>query len=167
MGGPKLCRKLGLPTKVADVERGGRKVRMEVAGDEGAELLGKFDQLVPFVKQLAKACTKAANARGYIRTLSGRRCRFPTDEHGNFDWTHKALNRLIQGSSADQTKMAIVALEDAGHAVQLQVHDEIDLSVRDEAQSREVTEIMMTCTPLSVPSKVDAELGTSWGDSMG
>jgi DNA polymerase I-like protein with 3'-5' exonuclease and polymerase domains len=167
MGGPKLCRKLGLPTKVADVERRGRTIRMEVAGDEGAELLAKFDQQVPFIRQLAKACEKKASQRGYIRTLSGRRCRFPTDEAGNYDWTHKALNRLIQGSSADQTKMAVVALEEAGHQVQLQVHDEIDMSIRDEAQAKEIAEIMMNCTPLSVPSRVDAEIGSSWGDSMG
>lgn len=182
MGGPKLCGKLGLPTRM--MVRGPRGVVYPLdspngkvlaaegarqflgAGEEGQALLDKFDQEVPFVSRLARACQKQAQRNGHIRTLSGRRCRFPKDEHGNFDWTHKALNRLIQGSSADQTKMAVVALDEAGYTPQLQVHDEVDGSVSSPDEAYAMAEIMMNCVPLELPSKVDVELGTSWGDSM-
>lgn len=184
MGGAKLCRDLGLPTawRVRDPEerwvtypvdseqgreaakRGGRK--FEVAGEQGQKLLDAFDARVPFVRQLTKRTMDVAKARGYIMTLSGRRCRFPKDDRGRYDWTYKALNRLIQGSSADQTKTALVEADKAGFYLQLQVHDEIDLSVGTEAEAHKLANIMETCIPLNVPSKVDVEIGPSWGESM-
>lgn len=183
MGGAKMCVKLGLPTMMAvrgprfrlyDVEsvegdklaREGAK-RFKAAGPEGQLLLSTFDQKVPFIKKMAKACEKRAKELGYITTLSGRRCRFPKDKDGNFDWTHKGLNRLIQGSSADQTKMAMVACDEAGFDTIIQVHDEICFSVEDEAEANEAAELMKSCTPLELPSKVDVEIGESWGHSMG
>jgi DNA polymerase I-like protein with 3'-5' exonuclease and polymerase domains len=183
MGGAKMCRKLGLPTMMAvrgprfqlfDVNspEGQRLVaegarRFEAAGSEGQTLLDTFDAKVPFIKKLAKACEARAKAVGYITTLSGRRCRFPKDKDGNYDWTHKGLNRLIQGSSADQTKMAMVACSEAGLDIIIQVHDEIAFSVQDQKESAEAAHIMRTCTPLELPSKVDVEIGRSWGHSMG
>ncbi len=183
MGGAKMCRKLGLPTMMAVrgprfqlfdvnspegkrlVEEGAR--RFEAAGPEGQRLLDTFDSKVPFVKKLAKACEARAKAVGYITTLSGRRCRFPKDRDGNFDWTHKGLNRLIQGSSADQTKAAMVALDAAGFDMIIQVHDEIAFSIRDPKEGEAAAEIMRTCVPLELPSKVDVEVGPTWGHSMG
>ena len=183
MMGPKLCRALGLPTmKAVRGERwsthdinspeGKRLVAsgariFEAAGPEGQALLDLFDKKVPFLKKLSKACEKVAKSRGYIVTLGGRRCRFPIDEHGNFDFTHKALNRLIQGSSADQTKEAMVQVDAAGFDIIIQVHDEIAFSIVDSAEAEGAAEIMRTCTPLELPSKVDIEIGTSWGHSMG
>lgn len=184
MGGAKLCMKLGLPTMMgvwgqgalyaADSPEGREliaqgKRAFRCAGPEGQQLLDKFDAEVPFVKRLAKACETVARKNGFIRTLSGRRCRFPTDENGNFDWVHKGLNRLIQGSSADQTKEAMVALDAAGYGERLllQVHDEMDTSVTSQAMADDMAHIMATCTPLQVPSKVDVEVGASWGESMG
>lgn len=183
MGGAKMCRKLGLPTMMA--VRGPRGVlydatspegqrlvaegarRFEAAGPEGQALLDTFDRRVPFIKKLAKACEARAKAVGYITTLSGRRCRFPKDRDGNFDWTHKGLNRLIQGSSADQTKMAMVACAEAGLDIIIQVHDEIAFSVKNRDEAEHAAEIMRNCTPLELPSKVDVEIGKSWGHSMG
>lgn len=183
MGGAKMCRKLGLPTMMAvrgprfqlfdvDSPQGRRLVeegarRFEAAGIEGQKLLDTFDQRVPFVKRMAKACEARAKAVGHITTLSGRRCRFPKDRDGNYDWTHKGLNRLIQGSSADQTKMAMVACYEAGYDIIIQVHDEIAFSVKSPEEAEGAAEIMRNCTPLELPSKVDVELGPSWGHSMG
>jgi len=183
MGGAKMCRKLGLPTMMAvrgprgrlyDVKspegerlsaEGAR--RFEAAGPEGQQLLDTFDNKVPFVKRLAKACEARAKAVGYITTLSGRRCRFPQDDQGNFDWTHKALNRLIQGASADQTKEAMVQMDAAGFDMIIQVHDEVALSVPDAATAEAAAQVMRTCVQLELPSKVDVEIGPSWGHSMG
>lgn len=183
MGGAKMCRKLGLPTMMAvrgprgrlyDVEspEGKRLVetgarRFEAAGPEGQELLDTFDRKVPFIKRMAKECEKRAKKVGYITTLSGRRCRFPVDYDGNYDWTHKAFNRLIQGGSADQTKMAMVACAEEGYDMIIQVHDEIAFSVDDEIDAAHAATVMRTCTPLGLPSKVDVEIGESWGHSMG
>jgi DNA polymerase I-like protein with 3'-5' exonuclease and polymerase domains len=160
MGGAKLCRRLGLQTKW--IEKDGRQI--EVAGEEGDAIIKKFHAMVPFVRELVDRVQGVAAARGYIRTLSGRRCRFPVSEDGKSrEWLHAALNRLIQGSSADQTKQAMVALAAAGFALQLQVHDEINLSVNSAADADAVARIMETTTPLLVPSRVEAKVAANWG----
>lgn len=162
MGEPKMCRQLGLPTKILTDERSGRKY--EVAGDEGRRILDMIDRNVPYVKATAKAVEKVAKERGYIVTIGGRRCNFAKDQFGNFDWTHKAFNRAIQGSAADQTKTAMVELDRAGFPIQLQVHDEFDWSLGSVEEGRRAAEIMENCVQLRVPSKVDLEVGPSWGE---
>jgi DNA polymerase I-like protein with 3'-5' exonuclease and polymerase domains len=163
MGQKKLCRDLGLPTKIITLRSG---KRIEVAGDEGSKIMDTFHAKLPYVNKLSETCEERARERGFITTLSGRKCRFPRTSDGlNYDWTHKALNRLIQGSSADQTKMAMVAADEAGFDLQLQVHDEIDLTVSSPEEARELAEIMENCVELRVPSKVDVEIGPSWGEA--
>jgi DNA polymerase I-like protein with 3'-5' exonuclease and polymerase domains len=164
MGGPKLCGKLGLPTKVIPHWKDPDRL-VEVAGDEGDALIKKFDAEVPFIRETAKALERVAKRRGYITTLLGRRCRFPVDNLGNFDWTHKAFNRYVQGSSADQTKKAVVELDRADMYLQLQVHDETDGTIESHAQAEQWAQIMIDCVPLSLPSKVDIEIGPSWGEA--
>lgn len=189
MGGAKLCHKLRLPTRWAvfpprgergetryfEGELAGVEARryaqssqgraFEVAGAEGQVIIDKFDAQLPYVKGLAKKCEERAKKVGYITTVLGRRCRFPENPDGSFDWTHKALNRLIQGSSADQTKKALVELDAAGFPLQLQVHDEIDFTIYDRSEALEAARIMRECVPSSVPFKVDSEIGPSWGEA--
>ena len=191
MGGAKLCRDLGLPTAwrlswgtgrqrgfkdyatrqevIAAAERGreaGWRVSYwEVAGPEGTALTDHFDERVPFVRQMAQYCQQQAAKRGFIQTLSGRRCRFPVKDDGEYDWLHKAFNRLIQGSSADQTKEAVVALDSAGYFLQLQVHDEVDMTVQSREEAESAAEIMRDVVQLQVPMKVDVETGPSWGEA--
>ena len=164
MGPAKLARECGLPTEWVWSEK--HKKMVEVAGPEGKAMLDRFNERVPYVRALQQQCEVRAKERGYLSTLLGRRCRFPRKEGGGagFDWTHKALNRLIQGGSADQTKAAMVAADAAGYKIQLQVHDELDLTVQDAAQAEQVAHIMRTVVELRVPSKVDVEVGPSWGE---
>jgi DNA polymerase I-like protein with 3'-5' exonuclease and polymerase domains len=79
--------------------------------------------------------------------------------------TYKGLNRLIQGSAADQTKAAMIALHKAGFRLLLQVHDEIALSVDNEDDARDAANIMASAVQLEVPSRVDVEAGPSWGEA--
>lgn len=169
MGGAKLARSLGLPTEWKFIERLGRTI--EVAGPEAQSKLDQFHAGVPYVRDLAQKCQAAARSRGYIRTLMGRRCHFPEkpleDQKGpndKYDWLHKALNRLVQGSSADQTKLATVLVDGGGHFLQLQVHDELDGSCRDRGEGEAIGDLMRNCVKLRVPCLVDVEVGPSWGE---
>jgi len=81
-------------------------------------------------------------------------------------FTYTAFNRIIQGSAADQTKQAMVDLHAEGITPMIQIHDEIAVSVPNDKISKRVVEIMENACKLKVPSKVDAELGKNWGDSM-
>lgn len=161
MGGVKLCAGLGLPTKLI---RGWNNQLKEVAGEEAMDLMEKFNERLPYVKWMAQVAEHRVKENSFLRTLSGRRCRFPKDQYGNVDWTHKSLNRLIQGSAADQTKMAMVMADDAGIKLQLQVHDELDLTIYDRSEGHELAHIMREAIPLNVPTKVDVEVGPNWGD---
>ena len=80
-------------------------------------------------------------------------------------FTYKALNRLIQGSAADMTKLAMLGLWEQGIVPHLQVHDEVDVSVVDQEQALLISKTMQDCVKLAVPLLVDVELGKSWGET--
>jgi len=156
---------------------------------EADELITKFHHGVPFLKGTVNAVMKridSPTSNGAIRTLLGRKCRFPLWEP--MEWgvnkalpreqavveygprikrsgTYKGLNRLIQGSAADQVKAAMVALHKAGFHSMLQVHDELALSVKDRAEAEAAAEIMAAAVKLEVPSRCDVEIGPNWGSA--
>jgi DNA polymerase I-like protein with 3'-5' exonuclease and polymerase domains len=158
---------------------------LDLEPQEAKVMLNDFRARVPFMQGMLEAVMNRANSKGVIRTLLGRKCRFdlwePTQwgvhkplplnqakvEYGDAIkryGTYKALNRLIQGSAADQTKKAMVDVYEQLNIIPLiQVHDELDCSVKDEKQANEVKEVMETCVKLEVPSKTDIDLGESWG----
>jgi DNA polymerase I len=78
--------------------------------------------------------------------------------------TYKALNRLIQGSAADQAKKAMVDCAKAGFLPLIQIHDELCFSVKNKEDAKQIKNIMENCVTMSVPSKVDVETGPSWGE---
>ena len=167
MGKQKLIKELGL-------------------GDTEAQaLLTRYHEKVPFIRGLQDQCARVALDRGYIKTLAGRRCHFDLWEHKYDDsmplpleeardkygdvlkrsYTYKALNRLIQGSAADMTKLAMLGLWEEGIVPHVQVHDEVDISIEDDEQAAKVSRIMENCVELAVPLVVDTELGASWGET--
>lgn len=79
--------------------------------------------------------------------------------------THKAMNKLIQGSAARQTKMAMKACWQEGIVPLIQMHDELDFNFSEEAPAIRARQLMQETAPLVVPSKVDAEFGWSWGQA--
>lgn len=161
MGGAKLCDSLGLATEMWLPPDSAKYVR--VAGEAGKRLIKEFHRAVPWLKDLETQVRERVMEVGEIRTLGGRLCHFPELPNGDFDWIHKALNRLIQGSAGDQTKLALVRVAEAGYEPQLQVHDEIDGSCGSEEEAQKIGVIMREAMPISVPSKVDCEFGPDWG----
>jgi len=160
MGGGKMCRNLGLPSEWIENWKG---QMIEIAGDEGQAIIEGFDLGMPWVRELAKRAQAKAKSVGYVITGGGRRCRFPVGEEG-FDWVHKALNRVIQGTSADQMKQAMVNADAEGFPLQLQVHDELDLSVGSPTEAQALADVMREAMPAKVPFRVDVECGPSWGE---
>ena len=153
--------------------------------EDTEDLFAKFHANVPFVKQLMEQATRKAENVGFLRTLLGRKCRFDLWEPRAFGihkalplwqaekeygrdlqraWTYKALNRLIQGSSADMTKKAMVDLYEEGIIAHIQVHDELNCSIDSDGEKNKIKEVMENTVELKVPLKVDAEIGPSWGE---
>ncbi len=75
---------------------------------------------------------------------------------------YKSLNRLIQGSAADQTKLGLVRIHREIGLPDLTVHDEINKSVVDKAEALAIKEIMETCIPLRAMVRADMDLGSTW-----
>jgi DNA polymerase I-like protein with 3'-5' exonuclease and polymerase domains len=162
MGGGKMARKLRLPTEWKTNARTG--YTYEGAGPEAQEIIDRFDRGVPYVKALARMCSKSAKAKKYILAYGNRRVRFELDENGEIRDEHKSLNKLIQGSSATQTKRALVALDDENFPLQLTVHDEFNYSGTSDEEARRMGEIMCDVVELSVPRRADVERGRSYGE---
>jgi DNA polymerase I-like protein with 3'-5' exonuclease and polymerase domains len=111
-------------------------VSLDLQVDEASELIAQFHAKVPFLKGTIAAVQKRIEypaSGGSIRTLLGRKCRFPLWEP--MAWglnkalpyeeaaakygtqikramTYRGLNKLMQGSAADQTKKAIKATKE-------------------------------------------------------
>jgi DNA polymerase I-like protein with 3'-5' exonuclease and polymerase domains len=128
------------------------------------EILKIYDKEMPEVDELLRKASKLAEDRGYIKTILGRRMRFP---HGYR--LHKALNGRIQGSEADIVKTKAVELHEArkytGLRLQFQVHDEFDGCVPDEEAAKKVSEILNAQSfNLTVPILWGMKTGVTWGD---
>ena len=159
--------------------------QLDISKEEAKELMENHQNKVPFVKSLAELATQQASKFGQIRTLLGRKCRFPLWEPKKFGagkplphdeaqkeygplikraFTYKALNRLIQGSAADQTKKAMLDCYNEGLTPMLTVHDELCFNIEGQEQATQIQEIMETGVPLKVPSKIDVDIQNDWGD---
>jgi len=160
------------------------QAELGISKDKAEELFKKYHNKVPFVKQLMANVTSRAEDSGKVRTLLGRLCRFHLWEPNQFGihkalpheqalmehgpgikraYTYKALNKLIQGSAADMTKKAMIELHKEGIIPHIQVHDELDISVKDKQQAEHIKNIMEDAVSLEVPNKVDYECGPNWG----
>ena len=161
---------------------------LDLSIEEATALLEKYNDKVPFLKSISEKTTRKAADSGIIRTWLGRKCRFNMYEPKSYKYnkampmkeaineygskgsirrafTYKALNRLIQGSSADQTKKAMVDCYDAGLTPMLTVHDELCFNIENDKQVKQIKEIMSNCIPeLRIPFEVDAEMGSNWGE---
>jgi DNA polymerase I-like protein with 3'-5' exonuclease and polymerase domains len=162
MGGGKLAKKLRLPTVWKMNDRIGKPY--EAAGPEAQAIIDRFDRGVPYVKALARLCTKSAQSKGYILGVDDRRVRFELMNDGRLKDEHKALNKLIQYAAAYQTKKALVALDAEGYPLQKTVHDEFDYSEDDLDRARHMGEVMCEVHQLRVPSRVDLKKGRSYGE---
>jgi DNA polymerase I-like protein with 3'-5' exonuclease and polymerase domains len=166
--------------------------QLSISEAEAAQLLDTHKEKVPFVRQLATIASKRAEENGQIRTLLGRVCRFNDYEPKTFGYsqalpleeavkkygsvarlkrafTYKALNKLIQGSAADQTKKAMADCYEAGLTPLLTVHDELCFSIESDDQAKQIKDIMENGLSdiLKVPSKVDFEAADDWGGIEG
>jgi DNA polymerase I-like protein with 3'-5' exonuclease and polymerase domains len=158
------------------------QAELGISKEDAEDLFRTYHDKVPFVKMLMESVSRRAQEMGHVRTLLGRRCRFPLWEPNQFGihkplkheeallehgpgirraFTYKALNKLIQGSAADMTKKAMVELHKEGITPHIQVHDELDISVDGNADK--IKEIMETAVELEVDNKVDYESGPNWG----
>jgi len=168
------------------IEKLARSLGISVA--DGEILMEDYHGRVPWVRGLAQFCERRAKDFGFIRMIDGTRRHFNLwqpkkgRESGSFArweqalarwpnqpleraFAYQAMNGLIQGSAARQTKMAMVECYKVGYIPLVQMHDELDFSFGRYKDALEVNEIMTNVVKLHVPVRVDLEFGTNWGNA--
>ncbi|MFN3691003.1 MAG: DNA polymerase, partial [Fimbriimonadales bacterium] len=120
-----------------------------------------------------------ARAKGYVRTLLGRKRYIPELHSANRNERlaaeRAAINMPFQGTAADIMKLAMIRVHRRLPSVEpkarllLQVHDELLLESPDSRE--QVTEVahavraeMESAYPLRVPLTVEAKVGRNWRD---
>ncbi len=123
-----------------------------------------YHKMFPDVKRLLDLATKTAEERGYVMTILGRRARFRPG-----DRTYSALNRVIQGTAAEDNKRALIDVhrsrKELGFTPRFTVHDELGGDLADAGMLPRMADFL---NQPRLPSRVailwDTHIGESWAD---
>lgn len=151
-------------------------ISLGVSIEQAKRWMALYHQKFPYAKKFLRGAEMKARARGYVFTYLGRRRRFP-----NPQFAHKAGNGIIQGSSADITKLKMVeideyfASEDDYCRLMLQIHDSLSWSAPKDERGRKMTaeaDRIMTdfysenaVIKLRANLAVDAATGDNWAEA--
>ena len=125
-----------------------------------------YDRILPEVKPLLKHASTLAKERGYVKTMTGRRMRFPDGQR-----LHKALNGVIQGSCADIMKRKTIELhkyrKETGFKLRFIVHDEVVGGTPSPECTQLVHKILNTQSfNLRVPIHWETGVGPNWAQCV-
>jgi DNA polymerase-1 len=148
--------------------------------EEATQFIKTYFEKYPGVREYIERTKRQAAQHGYVETLLGRRRYFPDiakmrgPERARAE--REAINMPIQGTAADIIKIAMIrlhrALRQQGLRARmlLQVHDELVLEAPDdevEAVVPLVRDVMGGAFELTVPLRVDVEVGQNWLEMEG
>lgn len=153
----------------------GLSQNLNITRKDAKDFIDRYFEKYPGVAQFMHDIVKEAKEQGYVSTLFHRRRYLPDIHSSNFNIRsfaeRTAMNSPIQGSAADIIKIAMVHLQQALKEEQLQarlllqVHDELILEAPEhemERLSQLVPNVMEQAIQLSVPLKVDYNVGGNW-----
>lgn len=147
-----------------------------VSREEARGFIEKY--LVKFsgIDRFRSELIEEAKAKGYARTIFGRRRLLPELKSSNFQVRaaaeRMAINMPIQGTAADIIKLAMIAVDKKYGADQdinliLQVHDELVFEAakeKSETYVKEIKAIMENVYMFKAPLSVSASRGENWGE---
>lgn len=155
---------------------GGAKLAamLGISVEEGNALKDKYFEALPKIKIFLKQVANTATSRGFIVNWMGRVSRFKkiTMHDGEIlDLSYKAPNALIQGSSADITKVSMnrihELLKGTKSSLTLSIHDEVVMNIhKDEAHLiKQIEDIMKESFPSDILKMgVSTEVGKNLYD---
>lgn len=135
--------------------------------------MAEYHRKMPAARKFLKNAERRAKNRGYVRTYLGRRRRFEA-------WlAYKAGNGIIQGSSADITKLKMVEVDEYFASegdifrLMLQCHDSLSWSGPEDRPdiNAEALRIMGNFGPgqlihMDVPLGIDSDTGRNWSEAV-
>lgn len=156
----------------------GLSENLGISTKEASNFIEQYLNMYPGIKTYMDETIKKAHENKYVKTLFNRKRNIPELDNKNYmirsGAERIALNTPIQGTSADIIKIAMVEaskkLKESNMKTKmiLQVHDELIFDVfKDELDMVKeiVKETMEGVCKMSVPLKVDIEVGTDWYDT--
>ena len=139
--------------------------RTGISKDEAEDFIAAYFKLRPRVASWIDRTRIAAQKFGVVRTAADRPIHINLHK---WQWSNNAINGPIQGSAADQLKMALGMVHRAGVIPTLQVHDEIVIEVpkKDKKTEKLIREAWLdSAAELApgVPFEVELARGANWG----
>lgn len=148
---------------------------LNVSVQQAKAWMDDYHRKFPYARPFLKGAERKAKARGYVFTKLGRRRHFgPSD-------ARKAGNGIIQGTSADITKLKMVEIDEyfaseGDHCrLMLQIHDSLSWSAPKDDKGRKMTaeaRRIMTdfysdnaVIKLKAKLGIDADSGANWAEA--
>jgi DNA polymerase-1 len=145
--------------------------RQGVSLDEAKRWIDSFFRLYPDVQRAMEDTKRRLKETGFVTTLFGRRRRFlgfnSLNKYKQEACLRQAFNFRIQGSAADQVKIAMAKIYQAGYSIILMVHDEVVLEhpeVDAESAGEKVKTLMENAVSFCTKFKVEYRISTNYGN---
>ena len=140
---------------------------------EAQEIIDRYFERFPRVKEYMSSVIQQAHERGYVETIFGRRRYIDELRSSNPNikkfGERAAINAPIQGSASDLVKMAMLEVADIKDTpLILQVHDELLFECPKDACEANIPLIkkkMENIYKLKVPLKVNVAAGPNWDEA--
>jgi len=165
MGEGKLAHMLNLPcTEYMEGDK-----RRWKPGPEAQALFARYHSKFPKARPYLKQSAREAESKGYIKSILGRRIRFPDRSKA-----YKAGGLRFQSSAADILKAKLIELDEAlmsegnGAELILTVHDEFDVLYPEGEKERTcqiMKEVMEDVSYLNIPVLAEISSGDDWWEA--
>ncbi|MDO4859188.1 MAG: DNA polymerase I [Thermoguttaceae bacterium] len=153
----------------------GLAAQLKIPQDDARAFIQAYFMQFPAIQSFLDSVLDFARTNGYVQTLFGRRRAIEGVREvrkGQLTLAERmAVNTVIQGTAADLMKLAMLRVyarvkrEKLQSRLLLQIHDELMLECPPEeieTVKRLLEEEMTSAWSLSVPLKVDVEVGKEW-----
>lgn len=155
--------------------------QISVSKEDADIFLKSYFKKFPEIKDYMNETIKFCRLNGYVKTVFGRKCHFPSINDKNHTiksfQERAAINAPIQGSAADLLRLAMIKIDEKIKSkiihskMLLQIHDELVFECEKSEVKNEkkmISEIMSTASipyhKFSIPLIVGINEGINWSD---
>ncbi len=156
--------------------------QLGIPREEAGAYIKKYFERFPGIREYMEETKAYCKKHGYVTTLFGRRCHYPSINDNNPSMRgfmeRAAINARLQGTAADIIRRAMIRMEGAlakaklSARMLLQVHDELVFEVPEKEVektlpivARVMVEAPLPAVSLTVPLHVDARAADNWDEA--
>lgn len=145
-----------------------------ISTDEAKEIIERYFELFPSVKEYFRHIVDESKALGYTQTLLGRRRYFDYKNANQMQiasYEREAINSVFQGSASDLIKLSMIKIDEfiktnrLDVKMLLQIHDELIFEADEKIASEvgsSIRDIMQNIYKLNIPLKATLNISQNW-----